>query len=68
MAKNKSSTRPFDVFLPIRPSLYRVGNLKKIDTVFYTLSESDGDACEYVRRSLVNHDGYDPRIIVKKAV
>ena len=33
-----------------------------IDTVFYT---PDCDA-EYVRQSLINHDGYDFRIQVKK--
>lgn len=36
-------------------------NGKVIDTVFYT---KDCDA-EYVRRSLINHDGYDPRITVR---
>lgn len=34
-----------------------------IDTVFYT---TDCDA-DYVRRSLIDHDGYDYRIIVRKA-
>lgn len=38
-------------------------NGKLIDTVFY-----DNDCDEwYVRDGLVNHDGYDSRIIVKKA-
>lgn len=37
-------------------------NGKVIDTVFYT---KDCDA-EYVRRSLINHDGYDPRITVRR--
>jgi hypothetical protein len=37
----------------------------RIDTVFYSLSESDGDACEYVKRSLIDHDGYAPNIVVK---
>lgn len=35
---------------------------KQIDTVFFT---SDMTA-EEVKRSLVNHDGYDPRIVVRK--
>lgn len=36
---------------------------KKIDTVFYT---PDCDA-EYVKKSLVDHDGYDPAVSVKLA-
>ena len=36
---------------------------KLIDTVFY---DKTCDA-EYVRNGLINHDGYDQRIIVKKA-
>lgn len=42
-------------------NVYLHGNW--IDTVFYTL---DCDA-EYVRNSLINHDGYDSRIQVKGA-
>jgi hypothetical protein len=38
-------------------------NGKKIDTVFYT-AECDA---EYVRTTLINHDGYDARIVVRKA-
>lgn len=34
-----------------------------IDTVWYT---KDCDA-QYVRNSLINHDGYDSRIVVRKA-
>ena len=41
-------------------------NGKLIDTVFYSAS-AKVDA-EEVRRSLVNHDGYDARIVVRKAV
>jgi hypothetical protein len=37
-------------------------NGKKIDKVFYDI---DCDA-EYVRRGLIEHDGYDPRIKVKR--
>ena len=38
-------------------------NGRLIDTVFYD------DTCdaEYVRTSLINHDGYDSQIIVRKA-
>jgi hypothetical protein len=36
---------------------------KCIDTVFYT---PDCDA-EYVRASLINHDGYDSRIVVSRS-
>ena len=38
-------------------------NGKEIDTVFYT-KECDA---EYVRASLINHDGYDTRIVVRRA-
>jgi hypothetical protein len=43
--------RAFDVFL----------NSKEIDTVFAT-----GYDAEEMRRSLINHDGYDSRIVVKR--
>ena len=37
-------------------------NGKLIDTVFY-----DADcSLDYVKRGLIDHDGYDPRIIVRK--
>lgn len=36
---------------------------KKIDTVFYTI---DCDA-DYVKSGLINHDGYNPNIKVRKA-
>lgn len=35
---------------------------KRIDTVFYS---PDCDA-DYVRRGLINHDGYDPAIVVRR--
>lgn len=37
-------------------------NGRKIDTVFYD------DSCDsdYVRRGLINHDGYDARITVRR--
>ena len=35
---------------------------KEIDTVFYTKDQTAED----VRKSLTEHDGYDPRIAVKK--
>lgn len=38
-------------------------NNRKIDTVFYT---PDCDA-EYVRRSLIDHNGYDSRIVVRRS-
>ena len=39
-------------------------NGKLIDTVFY--HKSNKETCEEVKISLVNHDGYDPLIVVKK--
>lgn len=44
------------------PSTKPGGRVKHINTVFYT---EDCDA-DYVRTSLINHDGYDPRIEVRK--
>ena len=40
-----------------------------IDTVFHTRNkgQSHKDACEELHRSLVNHDGYNPSIKVRKA-
>jgi hypothetical protein len=43
----------FDVYL----------NGKNIDTVFYT----KGFTADEVRQSLINHDGYNLNIVVKKA-
>lgn len=40
-------------------------NGKCIDTVFYTESGTIKERCESVKSSLINHDGYDPRIEVK---
>jgi hypothetical protein len=44
-------------------------NGKLIDTVFYTpnVGEKAEDVVEYVRQSLINHDGYDAGITVTKA-
>jgi hypothetical protein len=41
-------------------------NGKLIDTVFYTPSkgETNAEAIENTRRSLINHDGYDSGIVV----
>jgi hypothetical protein len=39
-------------------------NGKEIDKVFY--ADSFKVTCEEVYRSLVEHDGYDPRIVVSK--
>lgn len=45
----------WDVYLPREYE----GSIQ-IDTVFY----NRGCAADYVRRSLIEHDGYDPRIVV----
>lgn len=37
---------------------------KEIDKVFY--HANSGETCESVKRSLVDHDGYDPSIRVVK--
>ena len=39
-------------------------NEKEIDKVFY--SDSSTETAEDVKRSLINHDGYDPNIEVKQ--
>ena len=54
--------KAFDVYKPNPNS--KTGRLKKIDTVFY--SEGDKTIAEEVKRSLINHDGYDSDIIVKR--
>ena len=41
-------------------------NGRLIDTVFYSTDGGAKIAAEEVRRGLVNHDGYDPRITVCK--
>lgn len=38
-------------------------NNRRIDTVFY-MPNCDFN---YIKNSLINHDGYNPRIIVRKA-
>ena len=43
-------------------------NGKKVDTVFYN-AKCDGGAlinADDVKRGLIDHDGYDPAIIVRK--
>jgi hypothetical protein len=50
-----AKSQAFDVFL----------NGKNIDTVFY--SEGAKVDADEVKRSLINHDGYDSAIVVKKA-
>ena len=47
-----SAHKPFDVYL----------RGKLIDTVFYSASAR----VDEVKRSLVDHDGYDPAIVVKQ--
>lgn len=59
MTRTSDHQRAFDVFLPTRS-----GGLKEIDTVFY--AKNDNITEQEVRDSLVNHDGYDPSIIVKE--
>jgi hypothetical protein len=54
MRTKSQRQRAFDVYL----------NGRIIDTVFY--STSTPVDVEEVKRSLVNHDGYDDRIIVKE--
>ena len=49
------TSRAFDV--------YRNG--RKIDTVFYTTNSTAKEAAEEVRRSLIDHDGYEFDIVVK---
>lgn len=63
-SKKSDHFRAFDVFLPNQPMSKYVGGLKEIDTVFY--AKNDNVTAEEVRDSLVNHDGYDPSIIVKE--
>ncbi len=56
----KTVSLPFDVIL----------GRKAIDTVFYSMSKADGtkaDMEESVKRSLVDHDGYDQSIKVRLA-
>ena len=50
----------WDVF---KPASNEFGHWVLIDTVFY---DADCDA-EYVRTGLIDHDGYDPRIVVRQA-
>lgn len=52
---NTSAHQPFDVYL----------HGKLIDTVFY--SKSANVTADEVRRSLIDHDGYDPAIQVRAA-
>jgi hypothetical protein len=52
--KTEPRQKAFDVFL----------NGKEIDTVFYSAG-ANVDA-EEVRRSLIDHDGYDGRITVRE--
>lgn len=41
-------------------------NNKLIDSVFYTVNGTVQERIEYVRTSLINHDGYDPGIKVTR--
>lgn len=40
-------------------------NGRLIDTVFY--AKSSKETCDEVKRSLINHDGYNPDIVVMKS-
>jgi hypothetical protein len=40
-------------------------NRKNIDTVFYSISGTRAEQEEYVRKSLIDHDGYDANIKVR---
>lgn len=51
----------WDVYLVEKD--YGLETLKWIDTVFYTV-DCDKD---YVRSSLINHDCYNPNIVVKRS-
>lgn len=54
--------KAFDVYKSNPNS--KAGRLKKIDTVFY--SEGDKITAEEVKRSLINHDGYNYDITVRR--
>jgi hypothetical protein len=53
MSREQSRHQAFDVFL----------NGRNIDTVFYSRDAKMTN--DEVKRSLVNHDGYNPAIIVR---
>lgn len=57
----------WDVYGPSKNGRYRLGDTgmryDKIDTVFFN-PDCDGD---YVRDSLINHDGYHPDIVITVA-
>jgi hypothetical protein len=61
----KSRTRAFSVFNPIQKR-NKVGNwetyLHEIDTVFYDINSNV--TVDDVRKSLIDHDGYNPSIRV----
>ena len=59
-------SQAFDVFRPaVRDSVFFTTGLQHIDTVFY--QEHPRITAEEVRRSLIDHDGYPPDIMVRKA-
>jgi hypothetical protein len=62
---NESRTRTFVVYIPVQRR-NKVGNwetfLRYIDKVFYDINSNV--TVDDVRKSLINHDGYDPSIRV----
>lgn len=59
----RNMAKAFDVYLFRRDPVTLAGSNDLIDTVFY--NEGDPITCEEVRRSLIEHDGYHPAIVVK---
>ena len=57
MRKMPKSLRAFNVYIPLSGDRFKL-----IDTVYY--NATDNITTEEVKQSLVNHDGYDPRIVV----
>lgn len=65
MSKTFVRSQAFDVYLRRRCPVFHSMIEEKIDTVFYT--EHPPMSVPAVRRQLIDHDGYDPNIIVRKA-
>lgn len=55
-------SKAFDVFQNRRDPIFRSMSLEKIDTVFYSNKHTPAE----VRRELIEHDGYDTSIIVRR--
>lgn len=65
MSKKVGRSQAFDVFRITRDLISRKVVEHKIDTVFY--AEGVRMTVDDARRDLVEHDGYPPDIIVRKA-